>query len=224
MVGNFPDRSAIALCTGLDDPAPGCPERSLACVLDFHRTAAGLQRSHRQPGTGAGNLAEPARACRGPLCGRLRASFDRVAGPDFSGGDEWRLERYPHRAADHGDPAVWGLVWNVPGFSRSDQHAGLGNRHMGRVLSVDLDPRRPGGGRIYALTVATFDRCLGRMPDLMIEWGAAGSFAEESRAPSPRSVMISPSLRRAARRLPEERESAASRRSLARAVQSIDHA
>ena len=34
---------------------------------------------------------------------------------------------------------------------------------------------------LYALTVATFDRCLGRMPDLMIEWGAAGSFAEESR-------------------------------------------
>jgi ABC-type transport system involved in multi-copper enzyme maturation permease subunit len=34
---------------------------------------------------------------------------------------------------------------------------------------------------LFAIVVGTFDRCLGRMPDLMIEWGGAGSLAEESR-------------------------------------------
>ncbi len=33
---------------------------------------------------------------------------------------------------------------------------------------------------LFAIVVATFDRCLGRMPDLMIEWGRAGGLAEES--------------------------------------------
>ncbi len=32
---------------------------------------------------------------------------------------------------------------------------------------------------LFSIVVATFDRCLGRMPESMIEWGTAGGFAKK---------------------------------------------
>ena len=161
----FSDRSQVALAPAVTSLLIACDSGRWFKYLLLSRTSAGIQRHDRQHGLGAGNLAKPAGARGGFVHRGLHHPFDRLAGPGVrSGPGNCSRERSRDSSAHFWFTALRHLVRDARAFPVHIECLATlsisGLEFSSGLRSTARSPR-------FSLrsTVATFDRCLGRVPE-----------------------------------------------------------